>query len=367
MAFDVMKGLLILGVLAIHAVGRASSKFTTEQSAFWYELRSISWFLQFCVPSFLFASAVLWSQSQTKRDSYKGYFKRRMLAVLYPFVLWTFIYWGLKLLAQGNPADLATITQTSYGVTLTGPKFFVDLPARFHDLMWGKASFHLYFMSVLLQFVLVFPVFYWLLKKTKLNFLAAVGIGIGLQAIVFTEQRNLQLFKYPASTFTWYLLVLIPGIWIGMNMEQWMKIRRWVALGGLALSIPTGIWYQLFERQIVLGDDVPSMPYNWALALFGLGMPLLVLTISQEVGKLKILKPIAWLGVQSLGLYLVHLIVLDLLSRPRVIESFAKFKEPAIMLYATMTLISCGVVALLTVPLEGPLFGKFGSKPKPSG
>ena len=289
-----------------------------------------------------------------------------MLAVLYPFVVWTFIYWGLKLLAQGNPADLATVTQANYGITLTGPKFFVDLPARIHDLIWGKASFHLYFMSVLLQFIVVFPLFYWLLKKSKLNFLAAVSVGLALQALVFTEQRNLQLFKYPASTFTWYLLVLVPGIWIGLNMGAWMKIRRWVALGGIALAVPTGIWYQLMERQIVLGDDVPSMPYNWALALFGLGMPLVVLAISQELGRFRVLKPLAWLGAQSLGLYLVHIVVLDLLSRPKMIDAFTRFKEPAIMLYAAMTLISCGIVALMTVPLEGPLFGKFRAKPKPT-
>ena len=192
-SFDILKGVLILSVVLLHSSGRSASELVAKDSVEWWILRCINWGFCFAVPCFLFVSAILWSRSQIARGSWNGYFKRRIKSILGPYVIWTGIYWLFRLLIEHSmlkPRESGGIVSRT------------QIPVRLYELFFGKAYFHLYFMFVLLQFALLFPLLYWLIKRSKIeSFWLMCLIAVVVQYGVFYVYRSLYSPLYSLVVF----------------------------------------------------------------------------------------------------------------------------------------------------------------------
>ena len=338
----------------LHSSGRSASELVAKDSVEWWILRCINWGFCFAVPCFLFVSAILWSRSQIARGSWNGYFKRRIKSILGPYVIWTGIYWLFRLLIEHSmlkPRESGGIVSRT------------QIPVRLYELFFGKAYFHLYFMFVLLQFALLFPLLYWLIKRSKIeSFWLMCLIAVVVQYGVFYVYRSLYsplyslvVFRSPSSYILWYQTSIVPGIWIGLNWEKWQSIRDRALWIFAAVATPFLGGILLLESNRVEGTDISSYIYNGIIAVLAMAMGFSMLALCQRLRS----STLAYLGQISLQIYFIHPLIMFAMSRPSSIQVLKVIPISALWSFLLLIVTTVGVSKLLTMSkLDGVLFGR---------
>lgn len=340
--FDLLKGIGILAVVALHSTGRSASKFSHPGDGLWWTLNVVNLLVNFGVPLFLLVSAVVWTQSYLRRADWRNFYKRRARGVLIPYVVWSAIYLVLRHYRAHN--------------------WDVGSNEVIVDLLWGKASFHLYFMSILIQFGILLPLFVWGIRKFNWGFGLIAAAAVLKQAIVFEIQHVWLKFAFPATLAVWYLMVFVPGSWIGAYPGKWPEVWGRIKLPCCLLAVAaTGGWMWISIRRL---EQLPigSMAYNWLNAAFYASVGLCLVGFSTEWAKRES-KATTWLvglGTMSLQIYLMHPLVMDVLSLSRLAHFFARMGAFAPIASFALTLgITIGIaIGLAKIKLDPILFGK---------
>jgi len=359
-AFDVLKGIGILEVILHHCLGASSRKYVEEAGAAWWVMRGLNRLLHFAIPLFLLVSAVLLTQSLMRRYDWGRFVKRRAARTLWPYLLWSAIYWlfRLNVLKVGSDVVVASYSYPLLG-TLTGPNMLVDLQGLSKDLIWGKAYFHLYFMVVLLQMAVLLPLVVYVVRKGRFSFSGAFAAAAALQLIVYLVQANLWRISTPASMVLWYMAPLFLGVWIGMHPERWSEVwrrcRGWFLLAaGLALAV-----YLPASLILVGGGKVPSLLFNSAFSAYAVLISLVLLGFSTRIARSRLGPFLAMFGRVSLPMFLVHPIVLYFLSGPKISSVIEQFPAPVVLLAGLVIAISYGLARLAsTLRMDVTFFGQ---------
>lgn len=375
LAFDVAKGVGIIAVVGLHLSNRSAGLFHDPLSAGWWTLKWVNLFLNFCVPLFLLVSAILLARSASRQEKtdWKRFAWRRVRSVLGPLIVWSILYWAMRYFVR-HDAKIAV------------PGYWTDVKGRLMDLAFGKAEFHLYFMSIMAQLCLVLPFFVILFKRVRLNIWVVLLIAILMQAGSFALQKVV-LFPYPGSTVFWYLSTVIPGIWVGMNWRDWTSIRRvtWPVWTVLAVSGFAVFGYDSW--QVLTKQQPNGTVMNAAASAYTLGMPFLILgLLTVWVGRMGARSPltparetrrpsppegrgVARLGAMSLQIYLMHPILMELLTTSWRLPLVRRLPLPSVWLFLITLFGTYGIALLLNrIPfVDQILFGKeFPGKSKRS-
>lgn len=369
-AFDVAKGVGIVAVVALHLSNRAARLFHHPLDGGWWTLKTINQLANFCVPLFLFISAILMARSASRREQpdWKGFAVRRARSVALPLLLWSVFYWFLRGIVLHDAGLMKETTRIVpiFGA-VQGPALVLDWPDRLTELIWGKAEFHLYFLSILLQICLLLPFAFLALRRVRLNIWTATLLGVVFQAGIVLVQKVLR-FPYPGSCALWYAYGLIPAIWLGMNWKGWPDFRR-VAWPMWAIFAVAG--FATFAYQVDIGligaanhepSPVNGTLQNAAVQAYALGASMLILvglTLWGSFGA-KIQEHLRVLGVYSLQIYLMHPVVMDLLSRHRSLAILDHLPLPSLWIFLGTLYGTFGIGLLLSrVPYaDQVLFGR---------
>ena len=366
-SFDVLKGILILLVVLLHSTGRSSARLAIENSTSWWILKYINWALCFAVPTFIFASAVLWTRSQVARGNWDGYFGRRIKSILIPYGIWTVLYWLFKLVISHNL--LTQDTTRSFIDRL-------DVKKRLYELFFGKAEFHLYFMFVMLQLAIIFPIIYLLSKRVRINSIWAMcAIALVVQYAVFFIYRALYsplygliVFRSPSSYVLWYQTSLIPGIWLGLNWSKWAPNRKALSIVSTIVAIPLIIEVIILETTRLQKADVSSYVYNGCIAALALAMSMVCLAVSQWLSTKKVGTWLTYVGQKSIQIYFVHPMIMFFMDGRRPIAVLKALPGAPLWAFVILVALSLGFATLVELAkLDGFLFGRSEApKPKPS-
>lgn len=297
-AIDTFRGLTILEVVGHHATGMAL-RHATVGSTTHDLLLILNRTLHFAVPAFVFLSVVVLTRSLLKGFRPGRYFWRRLTRGGWPYLLWSALY-ALWYVWTGQRA----------------PETLTD-PDRWRDwLLYGKASYHLYFLLVALEVYLLLPLLLPLARRRPSITAALLG-GLAVQLGLYLLNREVLRLPFPASTVLWYALPVSLGLAVGARLEDfqaWWRRRRPVLLPLLAVAyaayLPVALAY-------VRGTPVTPVVYSglsWtytalvALALLGLAYRL-------ERGPQVLKRVVATLGTVSLPIYLLHPALLQALER----------------------------------------------------
>ncbi len=157
---DILRGISIIGVILIHIIG-LSFHFWQEGSAVWKVFMSLDQFFRFSVPLFVFISGyTLYSKYSSNFKIWKFY-SRRITRVLPWYFFWSLIIYIY--------------------INFTVLPGFINYPT-WKLILLGKVDYHLYFVSMIFQLYLLFPVILWLYKIFKSNFII---ILFALEAILY--------------------------------------------------------------------------------------------------------------------------------------------------------------------------------------
>lgn len=237
--------------------------------------------------AFLFISACMltYAYSDLKRGGYKRFYKRRAITVLVPFICWTIIYFAITMPSGGY--------SLSHGLV--------------HLLyLLGTGYYQLYYLVVIMEFYLVFPLVMKLIKKTSRHWLV-LGISLLIQ-LVYVSLMHWNILPSFLQNF-WanreilsYQFYLIAGVIAALHFHQfhdWVVSHvRSIILWTAAATAVSEAWYLISLR--------PA--FSW-MAMNSAIDPFMPIMVPFNIG--------AILCIYLIGVYLVS----D--KRPKIIRAAA--------------------------------------------
>lgn len=357
--FDVLKGLAILAVVAHHVTGFGlGAKWHGADSQL--ALEFVNRFVRFAVPTFILVSVFLVGRGVAAVEvfQWKPYLVKRLKGTIYPYFVWTLIYLGLHAFAGRHSSPTAAM-----GFKSSNPAVVVK------TLGWifgfGKASFHLYFMVALLQVQLLLP----FIVRGGRRFLGGhlwrwVTAGIVGQLLVYIVSHEIGVFYWShgsepplppfSSMFYGYLLPTVVG--------AGLAVRAGLQPQGESLEFPSETWALALPFLIFIPYSVNDVLARFPIAEEGLfmaystamGVALLTLCAGFR-GRLSTF--LVAVGVDSLGIYLVHPIFLELIRSKS--STLGALPLPEVWLFLmTLGFTWIGLRFLRLCRLDRILFGR---------
>lgn len=311
---EYMRGLAMFGVIAIHVGAEALSEPTLSPHLFLF----LEVFSRFCVPLFFFVSAfgLFSSHPLNKPLAYAGYYRRRVQAVLVPYLAWSLLY-IIAIPPISDPDELLS-----------------SLPQL---LFFGIGAYHLYFMVILLWFYFFFPLWRGCFSLSDRVVVPGIVLLFPLQ-FLFNQYSTQQLNHLAFDPFwqpffyyrlhTWPLHYLFPfflGAFAATRRLQWNRTLgrqpvRLAAFFALAAAWLAHEYYALLASGASLEAAVNTLQQlSLPGSTFFLAATLLLYT-QLAPAKLpeRVKQLLSYLARHSYGVYLIHPLVLTGLNVWRI-------------------------------------------------
>lgn len=349
--FDELRGLAIVGVIAIHAASHDAGKVAT--TAHYWMLAAQTMLGRFAVPSFLIISGFFVSYYESGGgDDIRNMMFRRLQRVVPPYLVWSSVYF-LMFLPEG--------------VHLARQPGVIFL----ERLVTGTNYYHLYFIVLVIQmYLLTFCGFMRNGHAGKVTVIAAAAafLAFTLPSYVLSTDASAlggspagYYFRaYERSLFPRWLPFFMLGRWLGAHWDRvndsagrHRGLVLLVTLGSLALCVLEFLCLRGFSGNERL------LPPDWMVscALFGSSFAIWFLTIQRPAGPVR--TALAGLGLVSFGVYLLHEPALTLLMRFLAGSAVVGFLENPVLrqVVSILTGLAASLVAagLLRRALPGKL------------
>lgn len=278
------------------------------------------------------------------KDNLFTYFKRRVVYILIPYIIWSLIY---------------EVDAIYHGLRVFDAEGILD------RILTGGSKYQLYFIFLIVQFYLILPIVITITQKSAFlrKYLWAFGVGIEMIYFIVNMKYRLTIIPFFPNLFGAFLL----GGWIGLHYNE-IKAKMTkmkIVVSGLGFLL-TGVPYVLIRYQNAFNERVP-IPENLYKA-FGIGFLVLgslfffylcekfVATFSRKTTER--IKSVAF---YSFGFYLLHPFVLFYVMELIPTRGMNISWHITIALQYTLTVIVCYFTIWVFhhfVPLAGFLFGK---------
>lgn len=175
--------------------------------------------------AFLFISACMltYSYSDLSRIGYRYFYRRRLITVALPYVCWTIIY---------------------FLVTLPGESYTLGGGLEHFGYLLGSGYYQLYYLVVIMQFYLVYPLLFWLVRRFQSRPWAVLGVSLALQ-ILMTALMHWNVVPshmrgyWATREITSYQFYLIAGMVVALHLDQvhdWLCTNGWKIFGATVLA-----------------------------------------------------------------------------------------------------------------------------------
>jgi len=220
---DILKGIGMIAVVLIHITAIYTSHLTVGV---------FNSLLQFAVPLYLSVSAILLMNKYKEELNCRAFYKRYMPRIIIPYAVWSIIYCIIYSF-RGRKID--NIIDT---------------------IFFGQASYHLYFMIIIFQFYLLFPLIRKSIKKLK-NFKLYTIVLVILQ-VIFLQLNAIYVypyFKYLAIPICAYIMPIGLGLWLGKEYNEKTISKK--TSGVLIILAIIGSYLFVAHSQ--------PIPYSWEI------------------------------------------------------------------------------------------------------
>lgn len=305
---DVLRGLAFLAVVLQHALGIYIRKpdVIYREAQILGLLYNLS---KFAVPMFVFITGLVLFFNYYERLDYRKFIARRVTEILVPYAVWTAIY------------------NYFYFRSLTFDAARLELFTK--SLLFGEGAYHLWYIIMIFQFYLVFPllrlvfkIFYEKIIKYSFSLLVVVGLGYVLLMWMASEHSGLfgtegiirRFFvEYRSRNALYFIFYFILGAFAGLNINKWRTFSARYQKQAVFLFLIFFIWV---GYELLAGGKI-----NLAISTtFKTSMFLYTVTQIVVLYKLAIViterlpwvfSSISYTGKYSFGAYLMHALTLD--------------------------------------------------------
>jgi peptidoglycan/LPS O-acetylase OafA/YrhL len=264
---------------------------------------------------FFFVSALTLTYQAYQRPRWSPwrFWGRRGTGVVIPYAIWTLLY-------------VAVSFAGLQGDAISGTSGSLLQIARNAGMQLISGSGPLYYVFVLMQFYLLFPVLLWLLNRTRrwpaVILVASLGIQVWVSFALHYQHWSPQVWYDINSTreVTSYVFYLVAGMVIGAHLpavRAWVWRHRWamLAAGALAL-VAVEAWYVLTVRSGGAPTSTADPFEPEAIPLYAAAILLLWLAGAWWAHRSRNGWPsrlVRATSDNSMGVYLSHIMFLDAL------------------------------------------------------
>ena len=289
---DILRGFAMLSVVSIHVSNIPMAILASGKRYFLvYMFNS---FINYAVPMFLLISAIMAAYSEAGRPmELLQYYKKKLIRLALPYLAWTLLYILFRVIIHSI--------------------LLQDILSWRNWVQWilqGRAYEHLYFMAVICQFHILFPILIKMARLVKDKPIWAFIIAVGGQNIVYWLNKLwlYKTFPYFQSSFFWYFGLMFLGLYLGLNYDKvcaWLrKNAKWLAISCLVSAIA-----YLFYRYILYANiRFHTYPYSFIRLFFVISLPICLLAPAQNLRLQQgwVGRGLLWIGNYTLGIYLAH-------------------------------------------------------------
>jgi peptidoglycan/LPS O-acetylase OafA/YrhL len=188
--------------------------------------------------SFLFISACMltYGYADLDRIGYRYFYRRRAVTVALPYVCWTVIY---------------------FFVTLPGSSFTPWSGTVHFGYLLGTGYYQLYYLVVIMQFYVVFPALFWLVRRTTGHHVLLLAASFVLQ-VAITSLMHWQILPaamrgyWATRECTSYEFYLVAGMIVALHLDD---VHHWLLRNGWRIFWATVAAAAIAEAWFVMAND----------------------------------------------------------------------------------------------------------------
>ncbi len=292
---DILKIISCIAVVMIH-VTADGFKYMNIHSASWSVVTIFNIVVRFAVPVFVMASGAVFLNPDKKLDV-KELWKKNILNLIIIYIVWTLIYAVYKVYNKGLDVSIINILSSAV----------------------KKSYYHLWFIPMLIGIYACIP----LLKPMVNSGKKTVEYFLTIFALFYIIPRTIELFEFP---YYKYITAILSRIQIPMlgyicyfvlghylhTYELTKKQKKMIYIAGIVATLlgivgtMTYSWH-MNKAIVTLADNFSITTFTMCIAMFVLMKSLF------ENRKIKFEKLIIHLSNASLGIYLIHVLIKEIL------------------------------------------------------
>lgn len=297
---NIVRAIAMIAVVLIHATAPSFGFFTESDTNYAFYL-FLNRFARFCVPLFIFMSSfVLFYNYFYKESNFRSwmlFYKKRILYIFVPYLVWSLFYL------------LYTYLNTGISPAINSVRI---------NLLFGLSKYHLYYIVVLIQFYIMFPLLISISKKVKVFRWAMLFLGVIIQFLFINLNNDYQIFTHTGSIIFNYFGYILFGAWVGVYYEKIIETLRtrnmYLYLSGMIMTIfGTLHWLTYYFPKIgkitiisYYFDQIFFIFCSLAIVFF------MLLSYKARLWNVKVTNSLLALGHYSFGIYLIHPFILDI-------------------------------------------------------
>lgn len=309
---ELLRGIAILGVIMVHATSSAVVRVHDSPMLGVYVF--LNTFALFCVPAFIFLSGfVLFYNYYDKPltlGMLRSFYWKRLTQLLVPYIV---VSAGYELLGH-----MASRREWNPGAMLS---------LFWQHLLSGKAYTHLYYVIIMIQLYVLFPLLLLLFQRLKMSVRLAVPLGLVIQWGFYLLNRNLLHVPSKGSWSLSYFTPFLLGAFFGMCYPLF---KRWLGIGGQTgeggrgrtvwTALMTALWLVVTAAFIWMYYELRSGGTTFKGYYYEIGYSAFTVLTTLALMKLCAIlyrKGPQWtislltdLGALSFGIYLLHPLIL---------------------------------------------------------
>lgn len=331
-----MRVIVIALVITTHVVATGSFYNSTASGAVWmlsHTSRNI----------FFIISALVLAYVYAPRPSFNivSFYWRRFKFVLPPYIAWTFIY-----MVQNHDYRLGA------------PHFF---HLFVYNLLTARAMYHLYFLLVIMQLYLLFPLIHralpWIRRHRRTVLTASFLLQIAICIVVLTQfhgtPRYGWWFDHPEYILFSHQFYIVLGLVIATDLGRFNELldrfkRWWLPLAALTCGLGEAIYMVAVHASV--RPDLAAAEFHPYQVIECIAVTMLLCSLGRrwvQAGA-RNSAAVKTLSNDSFGVYLSHLFVLYwLMTFQPVGRSWQIVLSAAVLGTIVVYALSVGLVELL--------------------
>lgn len=295
---------------------------------------------------------LVWS-SVGKTVRARGFWRRRIPYVLVPYLTWSLIYyWFGMVTGSGHPWSWAT-----FG----------------HDLLYGTAEYHLYFLIVTIQIYLAFPLLVRFVRFTSRFALPVLAVVLVVNLAWFGVLQyggfHGWVFSNAYELFPTYLVYILAGAYAALHWERVRAVlaasrRHLLALAGVAMLFALGAYAAQLGWMNPTAASAVTQPATFASCV-SLIVLLCLLAQRWVAAGMPGRSTVSLASDISFGVYLAHPLFLQILLDHGLWKGDQVIPSPLATVVAIVGAIlgaSALALAVRRTPLALPLTGRAAAR-----